>query len=43
MCHLFFPGCMKSMLLMLPECGHMNMFEKPDEVNAAVRAFVGKL
>lgn len=32
-----------SELIMLPECGHMTMFEKPDEVNAAVRTFVGKL
>jgi len=32
-----------SELLMLPECGHMTMFEKADEVNAAVRTFVGKL
>jgi pimeloyl-ACP methyl ester carboxylesterase len=32
-----------SELLMLPECGHMTMFEKPDEVNAAVRDFVDNL
>ena len=32
-----------SQLIMIPECGHMTMFEKADEVNAAVRDFVGKL
>lgn len=32
-----------SELVMLPDCGHMTMFEKADEVNAAVRTFVGKL
>jgi len=32
-----------SELIMLPDCGHMTMFEKSDEVNAAVRSFVGEL
>jgi pimeloyl-ACP methyl ester carboxylesterase len=36
-------GIEGSELVMLPECGHMTMFEKPDEVNAAVRDFVGRL
>lgn len=36
-------GIAGSELIMLPECGHMTMFEKSDEVNAAVRSFVGKL
>jgi len=30
-------------LVLIPSCGHMTMFEKPDEVNAAVRTFVDKL
>ncbi len=32
-----------SKLLMLPQCGHMSMFEKADEVNAAVLEFVSEL
>jgi pimeloyl-ACP methyl ester carboxylesterase len=32
-----------SRLVMLPETGHMTMFERPDEVNAAILEFVGKL
>jgi pimeloyl-ACP methyl ester carboxylesterase len=32
-----------SELVMLPETGHMTMFERPDEVNDAILEFVGKL
>ena len=32
-----------SRLIMLPETGHMTMFERPDEVNAAIIEFVGRL
>jgi pimeloyl-ACP methyl ester carboxylesterase len=32
-----------SRLVMLPETGHMTMFERPDEVNEAIREFVGQL
>lgn len=32
-----------SELVLLPETGHMVMFERPDEVNDAIMAFVGKL